>query len=128
MSDPEPRELNAEECIKNLLWHFKNLVQYWAHHPDPRSVEDRMDGLVFSILSTLDGASLDTPSWLLGLKASGANSNIPSWFLAPDPHEDDREYCIDVGENWWPENAVELKGCYTGQLHELWVSMKDKKG
>lgn len=107
--DPDaPRELTAEECTKALLDHFEHIAKYWAKQAG--SVEDRMYGLVFSILTALDGDSM----------------GLPKWLVVPDPHPSDREFHREEGENWWPENHhVVVKGGSKDPLHELW-SARDK--
>jgi len=103
----EPRELTTDECTERLMLHLEALVRTWRDADG--SVESRLNGLVFSVLSTFDGSSID----------------VPSWRLAPDPHPEDKQYRIDEGENWWPENDGELVGEYRGQLHELWSAFSE---
>jgi hypothetical protein len=103
----EPRELTTEECTDRLIAHLQALVRTWRDAEG--SVESRLNGLVFSILSMIDGSCID----------------VPGWRLAPDPHPDAKTYDVEQGLNWWPQNDVELFGEYEGQLHELWSAFSD---
>ncbi len=94
----EPRAKTPEEVREQLLRHFKFISKYWATL-DNKTTQERCDGLVFSILSTLDGSSLE----------------LPSFDLIPSPHPDDKEYYIDNGENW-----IEPVVINDTMLHEEW--------
>ena len=117
MTDPrtaaEPdaaRELTENEVRSMLLGHIHDLVSYWEGQEG--SVKDRMDDLVFSILTTLDGDSL----------------NFPKFIVAPDPHLTDREYLRSMGSGWFPENhkiAPKIKCDLGGSLHEFWHNRLD---
>lgn len=50
----------------------------------------RCDGVAFTILSTLDGSSLD----------------LPAFNLVPAPAEEDQAYYEENGENWFDPNTV----------------------
>lgn len=103
MSTDEPRAYTREECREMLLDHLRRVAHYWAttNGPDgPKTVRERLDGLVFSFLVLLDGGSGD----------------MPAFSIAPDPHPTDREYRQSEGENWWPEDGEDIGG----SLHEQW--------
>lgn len=93
-----------------LFDHLDGIARYWARvqlDPGRDSVQDRLDGLLFSILVTLDGGS----------------GGMPSFDLVPSTHEDDESYHRENGENWWPADTV-INEC---QLHEVWSARNRKK-
>lgn len=102
------REYTEEEIRNKFLDYVWNLVEYWKK-VDGKDWGERMEGLAFSILSTIDGSSI----------------SLPSFILAPDPHPDDKEYHIKKGENYYPENyELDVKCNINGGLHELFHSRK----
>jgi hypothetical protein len=46
--------MDVSEIRTEFLSHIKGLVGYWESLPD-KTVRERMDGLVFSIMNMLDG-------------------------------------------------------------------------
>jgi hypothetical protein len=107
----EPRAYTVDEMRSMLLDYFRGLVKHWAttdlRRPEfAESVKKsgevmyRMEGLVHSILVTLDGCSMATPSF----------------DLVPSPHPSDAADHREHGENWWPEKVV-INEC---MLHDLW--------
>lgn len=98
-----PRELTMAEVRDMLLDHFRELITYWESLPN-KTIHDRLDGLAFSMLATLDGDSL----------------GVPGFLLIPDPHPDDKKDALENGENWCPEDGESDIGI----LHEFWY----KKG
>ena len=93
----EPRAFTAEEVTEKILEHIRTMVKYWAEIPG-QNIKSRCDGVAFSILAMLDGASLELPAITLKL----------------DPHESDKDFCINQGENWF-EAGMEI----AEPLHEL---------
>jgi DNA (cytosine-5)-methyltransferase 1 len=47
----------ADTIRQQMIEHIDLMVRYWAELPQEMSVEDRCDGVAFSILTMLDGAS-----------------------------------------------------------------------
>lgn len=80
-----PRAYTADEVRDMLLQHSVDLARYWATTPGVNTVEERCEGVVFSMLVMLDGGTGD----------------LPGFTLTPTPHEDDKAYCISQGENWF---------------------------
>ena len=107
----EPREYTAEEARQMLIKHISHVVDYWAEQDG--SPEWICQGVAFSILTMLDGCA----------------GMLPGFLIAPSPHEDDREYNIEHGENWWPENhdAV-LNGELGGSLHDEFMTYRGERG
>lgn len=106
MDEPVCRKLTREECRDKFLSHIAGIVDYWYRESRTPHTLAKMEGLVHSLLVTLDGCSGDMPAFL----------------IAPHPHPDDKEYCIDNGyEFYWPQNhEAELDSEIGGGLHEQW--------
>lgn len=82
----EPRELTEDEVREQYLGLIQTYVRYWHNLPN-KTCRERMEGLAFSMLVILDG-----------------ESGLPGFIVAPCPHQDDKEYHKDQGDNWFPEN------------------------
>jgi len=94
----EPRAYTEEEIRDMFLNHISVMCKYWSeirngHHNTELS---RMEGLAFSILVLLDGGT-----------------ELPGFKVIPCPHEDDKQFCIDNEENWFPDDCD-----IGGGLHE----------
>ena len=76
------------------------VVDFWDKTEQSR--RDAIRGCAFSILVALDGDDV----------------SLPGFVVAPNPHPDDRQDCIDRGENYYPE-APEVECDIAGSLHEL---------
>jgi NTP pyrophosphatase (non-canonical NTP hydrolase) len=96
-----PRAYTAEEIRDKFLRHVWESIEYWDKtKPNKR---EAMEGLAFSILVSLDGGVLD----------------LPGFMVIPTPHEDDKEYCIEHGDNWFPPFVLGEEPCdIAGGLHE----------
>lgn len=103
----EPRALTADEVRDILLKQIKALVHYWSSDAVGafRPARERCDGVAFSILSMLDGSTLD----------------IPGVDLVFRPHADDKQYSIDNGENW-----IEPGTTVSDTLHEHYAALGNK--
>lgn len=82
MSD---EKVSSEELRDEMLSVFRNIAHYWASLPDydpatgrSRSVADRCDGVVFSILSQLDGVG-----------------SLPAFDLVAHVHPDDDDQSLE---------------------------------
>lgn len=80
------RAWTSEELCDNFVKHLMVAAKYWAMQPDMTTLE-RTEGLVHSVLATIDGCTL----------------NFPSLNLVPAPHESDKEYLLSEGENYFEE-------------------------
>ena len=58
---PKQRELSKQE----FLSHLKMLIDYWDKEVHNKTTHEKMEGLVFSILATIDGESADLPAYRL---------------------------------------------------------------
>lgn len=100
---PEPREYTEDEIREKFLKNCVQIKKYWLELPN-KTTEERMSGMLFSLLVSLDGGSMA----------------VPGWILAPCPHEDDKEFHKSNGENYYPENHDKgVTGDIAGCLHEL---------
>lgn len=97
------REKTSDEVRIELLKHIKVMVEYWDAIPNITSKE-KLDGLAFSILNTLDGGT-----------------HLPSFIVAPIPHHEDKQFHINEESNYYPENHEiedKIKCDIGGSLHE----------
>jgi hypothetical protein len=96
------REKTMEEVKEEFLNHIRGMVDYW-NEIQKDTTKEKLNGLAFSILTMLDGYS-----------------SMPSFIVAPLPHEDDKEYNIENEEDYYPENHnSDVKCDIAGSLHEL---------
>lgn len=102
----KPRAYTPEECREMLLKHFKTISNYWKQEHN-NGHKDAFSGLVFSILASLDGDSIE----------------IPAFDIKAHPHPDDRKYCISEGENYW-KTGTDVTCGYP--LHEFWHTITDE--
>ena len=96
----------VDEVRAKLLRHVKGMLRYWLD--ESGTTEDRMEGLVFSTLATLDGEAGDMPPFLVIAKSC----------------EDDKAYHVERGENYYPDPVVGMS--VSGSLHEEWSRLCDK--
>jgi hypothetical protein len=102
----KPRAYTVEEMRAMFLDHIRSIKNYWLNESRTPDVEDKMDGLIHSILVTFDGCS-------------GA---MPAFDIIPAPHPDDAAYHQGLGENWWAKEVI--NDC---QLHDEWHAAKRKQ-
>lgn len=104
-----PRAYTPDEVVETLLAHFSHMVDYWdqvntEYHDTQKK---RMEGLVHSILTSLDGYS----------------GGMPCGFdLVCTPHPDDQDYHRAEGSNWYPPEG-RISVC----LHERWGALLRRK-
>ena len=92
------RAKTAEEVREEFLIHIREISNYWSSLPN-RTDKERCDGVAFSILNIIDGCS-----------------SLPSFDLLVSPHEDDKQYNIDEGEDYY-EPKMMINDC---MLHEIY--------
>jgi hypothetical protein len=106
-----PRQYTNDEVKEMFLQHVKALVQYWAGGlVGDKPAAERLDGLAFSILATIDGSS----------------AVLPAFILAPMPHSGDKDYNLSHGENWFPE-APDVECDIAGTLHDCYAGRSNRK-
>lgn len=97
-----PREYTEKEVQEKFIKHIKGLITYWDN-VDNRTCKEKMEGLAFSILATIDGSSMD----------------LPGFILAPYPAKSDKAYHKKRGENYFAyNNRHKIKCDIAGSLHE----------
>lgn len=99
----QPTAYSPDEARAMLLQHFHSLVDYWDAIPKA-TTKEKMDGLVFSILTTLDGCS----------------SALPAIDLHMHPHESDKQFCISQGERWFEPGQIINDGHVL--MHDEWYA------
>jgi hypothetical protein len=96
------REYTEDEVRNMFLDHVWRNIDYWMNESRVASERERMQGLAFSILVSLDGAS-----------------GLPKFIVAPDPHPTDRAHHQDQDDNYYPSNENSSVVCdISGGLHE----------
>lgn len=95
----KPRAKTAEEAREEFLNYIREIARYWAELPG-KSAQERCDGLAFSILNIFDGTTMGLPAMDISLA----------------PHEDDKEYHRNNGDNWYQPGMV-INDC---MLHEMY--------
>ena len=88
------------ELREQVLETIRSIAAYWADLPD-KSDRERCDGLAFSVLSMFDGCTI----------------GLPSFDIVARPHEDDKAYCQDSGEDWIEDGTLINSDVL---LHEFW--------
>jgi hypothetical protein len=95
-----------EEARALFLDQVEGIVRFWSTVDTP--CDDRVDGVVFSILSLIDGVAVGSPGFR----------------VTPDPHPNDRAYHEERGERWWSPDT-EITNVY---LHDEWTARKRRLG
>jgi hypothetical protein len=98
----EPREKTKEEVVTEFLEHMQGMVRYWDRLD--KSPRDKLEGLLFSMLTTIDGCS----AGMCGLS------------LTPSFHPDDPEFLKGEGEDWYPTCVINDEV----HLHELYCALR----
>ncbi len=102
-------EYTEEEVKIHFLRHLVSSIKYWDRLPGKTTTE-RLEGLAFSFLVSIDG-----------------DTYLPAFILAPCPHEDDKAFCINEGDDYYPENhGVDVTCDIAGSLHEKFCEMTKK--
>lgn len=104
------REKVTDEIAAEFIEHVRELISIWES-TDKSSLE-KLNGLAFSILVALDGGA----------------DNVSGFIVAPLPHPEDKQFHIDEGTNYYPENhEIEeyIKGDIAGTLHEMFPRVRN---
>jgi hypothetical protein len=104
----ESREITKEELREQFLDGIRGLVNYW-NRVGNTSQRDKLDGLAFSILNMIDGMSGNFPCPLK---------------LVVEYTEEDKEYCIENGNNY-PVDGMVINDSV--MLHELYYENREEK-
>lgn len=102
-------EYTTEEVRDLFLEQIASLVDHWINEDRAPKLKDKMNGLVHSILVIFDGKS----------------SDMPAFIVAPMPHKNDKDYNINKGNEWFPENISSEVHCdIAGVLHDTWDKLR----
>ena len=101
------RELTPKEAQDKFLDYTESILQYWLNESRCSTQEERMRGLVYSILVTIDGEA----------------ASLPAFKLVPLPHQDDKQFDIECGQDYYPTD-VDI----AGDLHDIWNRYPKKEG
>jgi hypothetical protein len=109
----EPHEYTREETRQLFLEKIWTLVDYWDKEDRPKTKREALQGLAFSILSTLDGSGV----------------GLPPFAVVPLPCSEDKAYHKENGEPWFPlpqKNGPknDIGGC----LHEHYYDVGREMG
>lgn len=105
-------ELTEDEVRQRFLEHVWGMVDYWERETRATTMRERLEGLAFTLLSTLDGCAMD----------------LPAFIVAPCPHPDDKAFNQGEGDDWWPENhEADVQCDISGGLHELFSGVRPKR-
>ena len=96
-TDP-PRAFTVDEARTEFLKSIQVICQYWSKQ-NCDSALDMCNGVAFSILNIFDGT----------------HAGIPALDILLSPHEDDKQYNIENGDNYY-EHGMMINDCC---LHEL---------
>ena len=98
-----PEVYTEEEVTKMFINKVHSIINYWHRDDRTPDVKEKLEGVAHSILCVIDG-----------------NTDLPGFILAPNPHSDDKQYYIEKGESFFPENHESKINCdISGCLHEL---------
>jgi hypothetical protein len=87
----EPRAKTERECCSDILAHMRELARYWGNlKQEGMTPVERCEGVVFSVLVMFDGGSV----------------SLPAMDIVMRPHESDKDYCKENGENWYEDGMV----------------------
>lgn len=101
------KEITKEEARYLFMKHISSLVDYW--HKDTRETDPlrKLEGLAFSILSTIDGSSV----------------GLPMYQLVPSPaSEDDIQYAKEHGFDYYPKEPMDITDDQA--LHEIFYEYR----
>ena len=94
----------VEDVREELLDQIRAYIGFWINTKD-QTEEQKLVGLAFSILNIFDGTSACLPAMDIVLR----------------PHEDDKEYNKENGDDWYEDGMV-VNEC---MLHEQWCNKVD---
>lgn len=109
----EPRAFTADEMRERMMHKLVSTAKYWLEEPRTPKTEDKIAGLVFSILVMFDGGT-----------------DLPALAIVPTPHPSDEASRKEQGDNWWldqGEQMDEVVSINGTQLHEEWYDYWKKR-
>jgi hypothetical protein len=112
-----PRAWTPEEMTKIFMDQAVAMARYWetveldSRGQDVPETRERLEGLLFSLFSLLDGSAI----------------GIPGFQLVPSPSPEDQEYDERLGNNWWPLTEVPSSAQLKWPLHEILSGYRQEK-
>lgn len=103
----EPRAITPEELKWIFMQHMAGLVDYWANADkisgEPMTTQYRLEGLMGSVLSVIDGCAIGLPAFELEVA------------LRPIVDESDKDFAKEENYDWYPDDKPDI----AGGLHEV---------
>ena len=93
------REKTKEEVRQEFIDMVKARTHYWATAKGDMTVQERCEGVAFSLMNIFDGTS-----------------GLPAFDIVVRPHPADKQFHIDEGDDYYPDGMVINDDCY---LHNL---------
>jgi hypothetical protein len=94
------RAYTEQEVREKFLKTVWRIVDFWDKEAsEERSIRERLSGVAFSILAAIDGE----------------NGSLPAFDLVCAPHENDKEYHENRGEDYYPPEDCNI----SGNLHHV---------
>jgi len=108
----KPREYTEEETREKFLRHIWMILEHCLKNDEQMpNTQHKMEVFMHSFLAALDGCSLD----------------IPPFIVAPIGSDENTEYFVKHGENFYPvQDQDKIKCDIGGGLHELMYKYKPK--
>ncbi len=105
------KEKTEEEVREEFLSQIRTYVEYWSN-VNEYDTKRKLEGLAFSILNIIDGCT-----------------SLPGFILSPIINEEDRQYHIDNGEDYYPDDRMLhlLEGILNRQTVMYDRDSRDKK-
>lgn len=104
------RAYTKEETKAKILKHMKGLATYWGQIDKPADCcQERLNGLVFSILVMFDGGSM----------------GLPAMDIVMRPHAEDEEFNKEQGTNWFEDGLAVNDDT---QLHDEFTALEREAG
>ena len=100
------RAYTAEEVQDKFLTEVEHAVSYWSNSNPEMELDERLQGLTYSIMSLIDGSHME----------------LPGFKLIPSIHPADKQQALDMGLDYYEEVDI------AGTLHEVIFQERDVKG
>lgn len=94
-------KISKEEARKIFIDQVSVISDYWINNDRAETSRDKVEGAIFSIMNIFDGTCGGFPAAV---------------DLVLRPHEDDKQYCIDNGDDWIVDGQIINDDCH---LHEM---------
>ena len=99
----ESREFTQDEMKVEFLTYIHDLIDYWEHESRATTTKDKLEGLAYSILKTIDGGAAE----------------LPAYSLIPLGNPDDIEYRQSIGHNYYPEETEDIAGSLASEFMDI---------